>query len=86
MQRRECELGFGLDPHPAQDRDSVRAISCILEQRRLSDPRLPPQDEDTAAPGASVIKKAVDRLGLRTSADEHRASDRNAGQTGAPDW
>ena len=86
VQGRKRELGFGLDTDRMQDQHSVCAGGCMLKQRRLADPRLPTQDEHPACARPSVIEKTVDRLGLRAPSDEHRASDSNAGRTGALDW
>ena len=72
MQRRERQLHLGLDAHRAQQRDVRRRCDRVLEQRRLPDARLPPQDQHAAAAGPRGVEQPVQRRELVSPTTQHR--------------
>ena len=79
MQGCERKLGLSLNADPAQNSHALGAVSCVLEQRRLADPRFATDYQDAALTVASVVEEAVDRRGLRAPPDKHRSGDRTPG-------
>jgi hypothetical protein len=54
------KLGLRLDPATAEHPHSGRPLARILEQSRLTDPRLTADDKHAAARLARAIKKRTD--------------------------
>jgi hypothetical protein len=72
IQRRERELHLGLDAHRAQQREVRRRFDRVLEQRRLPDPRLPPQDQHAAPAAPCFVEQPVQRRQLVSPTTQHR--------------
>ena len=62
---------FGLDPAGLQDGEPIRRGACLLQERRLADPRLADHREDRAHPGPCVREQPVERLPLPLAPEEH---------------
>jgi hypothetical protein len=72
MQGRERELHLGLDAHRPQHREVRRRFDRVLEQRRLADASLPPQDQHTAPPAPRILEHPVQRRALVSPTAQHR--------------
>ncbi len=62
---------FGLDPAGLEDDEPIRRSACLLQERRLADPRLADHREDRAHPGPCVREQPVERLPLPLAPEEH---------------
>jgi hypothetical protein len=79
MQGRERQLHLGFDAHRAQQREVRRRFDRVLEQRRLPDARLPPQDQHAAAAGSRVGEQPVQRRELVAPTTQQRDLGSGAG-------
>jgi hypothetical protein len=69
----ERKLALRLDAARAQDSHVVVRAGRVLEQRRLADARLAPEDECAATPAARVREEGVQAGALRLAPDQHAA-------------
>ena len=75
MQAREGQLHLGLDPHRPRDGQVRRRLDQVLQQRRLPDPGLAPQDQRPALAPADVVDQAVQQGALVGPPEQaHRAA------------
>ena len=61
---------LGLDADAAKDASPGLARD-LLQESRLTDPRLAPDDERSASPRASISEQALDQAPLGIAADQH---------------
>ena len=67
MEASKWELHLGLDPGDLRDPESGGPVSDIPQQRRFSDARFAPDDQDGAAAVARVFQESVERFTLAVS-------------------
>jgi hypothetical protein len=87
-QRREGELGLGLDAARTQDGGAgAAARDQRVEQRRLADARLPAYDERPPPPGVHRVDQLVEHAQLCGAAHDHRGRTyaQGAASASAPD-
>jgi hypothetical protein len=71
VQRRERELGLGLDPAGAEDSHPGCPRLGVVEQRALADPRLAAEDQGAAVPRRGLREDHVDASSLGGATNEH---------------
>ncbi len=64
MESRKRQLHLRFDPGDLSDIETRSLCGDLLQQRRLADPRLAPDDQDGAPPTARVPQKPLERLAL----------------------
>ena len=64
MQPRERQLHLGLDARDLRDAEARRLLSAVLQQRRLADTRLAPDDQDRALAATHVLQQPAQPLAL----------------------
>ena len=74
VEPRKGQLRLRLDPHPAEHRESRCPLDRVPKQRRLPDPRLAPNHEHPAEPGARLREQAVDHRRLGAAAGKHTST------------
>jgi 3-oxoacyl-[acyl-carrier protein] reductase len=72
MQPSERQLHLGLDARNLRDTEAGRLPGAVMQEGRLADSRLPPDDEHPAVAAANVLQQPVERLALAGSAQQHR--------------
>src|SRR5882672_3100552 len=70
LKRRERELDLPFDAHRPGDPKAVPLLNDVVQQRRLSDPRLAMNDQDRATPGTGRLEEFLEHLALAPTANE----------------
>ena len=73
-QRREVELGLGLDAERGDDLHVMRVLDRVLEQRRFADARVAAKDERDAAAETRPLQRLVDACALALATDQHASN------------
>ena len=75
-QRRERQLGLGLDTDRLDDLDPgvTGDLAGAGQQRGLADPRLPGDQEGAPAARTGIAQQLADLLDLATASEEHEAT------------
>ncbi len=71
-QRRERDLGLGLEAARPQDAHPASHLGGVVEQHGLADPGLADQGERCAHPGSRAAQNVLDLLPLQCSPEQHR--------------
>jgi hypothetical protein len=69
-ERRERDLGGGLEPCDAKRPHAARRVDRVLQERALTDPWLAVEDERSAPAPAGVGEQSIEASALRLAADQ----------------
>jgi hypothetical protein len=72
MDRGERQLHLGFDTNDPGDPETGRLPGAVVQQSRLSGPRLAADDQDRTLPAADVAQQLVEQLTLPGSTQQHR--------------
>jgi hypothetical protein len=70
----ERELHLRFHPDRASDATALGAVGRIVQQRRLSDPRLSAEHDHAALSGMHRLQQPLEGRTLRTTASQHRSA------------
>ena len=73
VQPGEGQVRFGLHPGRGQHRHRRGSLACVVQQRRLADPGLTPDDQGPASALAGVVQQLVDRRALGLPPEQPKA-------------